>query len=158
MNVRDIMTVEVQTVSPETRVSDIARTVSETAAPVIPVVSTEGRVLGAVSQFDLVAKHARVHVPRYLGFLGAVIPIDTHRTGEELRHVLSVTAADLMSTDFPSVSPETEIDDAASLMVEEKVDALLVLENDRLAGVLTQMDIIRLLVLEEADDGAADSE
>lgn len=156
MNVGDIMTVDVQTVSPDSQVSEIARTVARTAAPVIPVVASDGQVLGAVSQFDLVAKHARVHVPRYLGILGGIIPLDTHRTGEELRKVLGVTASDLMSTGVPSVTPDTDIDDAASMMVEEKAEALLVLEGNRLAGLLTHLDIIRLLVLEETDDQTAE--
>lgn len=156
MNVRDIMTAEVHTVAPDAKVEEIAQVALRTGTPSIPVVAPDGSLLGAVSQFDLVAKHAKVHVPRYLGILGGVIPIDTHRTDEELRHVLSVTAGDLMSSDVPTVEADSEIDDAASLMVEKRADALLVLEQERLVGLLTHLDIIRLLVREETDGVAGD--
>jgi CBS domain-containing protein len=110
-----------------------------------------------VTHTDLVEKHARVHAPLYLGLLGGILPLDTHRTEDELRHALGVTAADLMTSHAPSVSPDAEIDDAASLMVEKSADPLLVLENRRLLGVLSQADIIRLLLIEESDDRESSS-
>jgi CBS domain-containing protein len=89
----------------------------------------------------------------YLGLLGGILPLDTHRTEDELRHALGVTAADLMTKHAPTIGPDAEIDDAASLMVDKSVDPLLVLEAGGLVGVLTQADIIRLLLIEETDGG-----
>jgi CBS domain-containing protein len=152
MKVRDIMTTDIPTIHADTKVTDVARIVLERGLPGLPVVDDAGRVLGVVTHTDLVAKHARVHMPRYIGLLGAVIALDRHRTDEELRHALGVTAADLMTAESASVSPDAEVDDAASLMVEESADPLLVLENGRLVGVLTQANVIRLLLIEETDD------
>jgi CBS domain-containing protein len=155
MKVRDIMTTPAPSVAPDTRVSEIARAMLADQTLCLAVVDSDGSLLGAVTQTDLVAKHARVHVPRYLGFLGGVIPLETHRGEEGLRRILAVTAADLLSEDVPSVAPDTEIDDAATLLVDERAEALFVIENDDLVGLLTKAHIIRLLVLEEADDNSS---
>lgn len=150
------MTTPAPSVTPDTRVADLARALLQDGTVCLAVIDGDGSLLGAVTHSDLVAKHARVHVPRYLGFLGGVIPFETHRTEEDLRRILAVTAADLLSEDVPSVGPDTEIDDAATLLVDEKAEALFVLDEDELVGLLTMADIIRLLVLEEADETSAD--
>lgn len=153
MNVRDAMSAALVTIPPDMKVADVARTMLSTGAVELPVVDAQGRVLGVVTQTDLVTKHARVHFPRYLGILGGIVALNTHRAEEDLRHVLGVTARDLMTDDAASVAPDTDIDDAATLMVDEGVGALLVMENGCLVGMLTRADIIRLLILEEADEG-----
>lgn len=156
MKVRDIMTTDVPTIHADTRVAEVAKIVLDRGLPGLPVVDDEGHVLGVVTHADLVAKHARVHIPRYLGLLGVILPLDTRHTEEDLRHVLGVTAADLMTSKPPTVGPDTDIDDAASIMVEESIDPLVVLEGRRLVGVVTQADVIRLLLVEESDGGEGD--
>jgi CBS domain-containing protein len=156
MKVRDIMTTDIPTIHAGTRVAEVARIVLDRGLPGLPVVDDDGKILGIVTHTDLVAKHARVHAPRYIGLLGGVITLGAHHTDEELRRALAVTAADLMTAKTPNVEPDSEIDDAASLMVEEEADPLLVLEDGRLIGLLTQADIIRLLLIEESDDGESE--
>jgi len=111
------MTTEFPTIRADTRVAEVARIVLDRGLPGLPVVDDGGRVLGVVTHADLVAKHARVHVPRYLALLGVVLPLDTRHTEEDLRHVLSVTASDLMTSNASSVAPDIDIDDVESVMV-----------------------------------------
>jgi|SRR5579872_1415830 len=151
MNVRDIMQSPAPHVGPDAKVAEMAREILRSGLPGLAVVDDSGRPIGVVSQRDLVAKHARVHLPIYIGFLGYVLPIETRRTDEEMQLVLGVTAADLMEKHFKEVSPDDDVDDAGTIMVDEKVDLLLVTENKRLVGVLTDTDIIRLLAIEESD-------
>jgi CBS domain-containing protein len=151
MKVSDIMSAPVTT-APDTSVGEVARLMVDRQAAGIAVVDAVGAVLGIVSQSDLVAKHARVHMPRYLGILGYIVPLDRTRTEDNLRHILSVTASDLMSHPGPSLATDAEIDDAASLMVDDDIDPVLVREGDRLVGMVSRMDVVRLLVIEEASD------
>lgn len=151
MKVRDVMGAPIM-IAPDTKVDAVARQIVEASLPGLPVTDSSGSIIGVVTRTDLVTKHARVHVPRYLGILGGVIPLETHRTEEDLRHILGVTAHDLMSEDIHTVAPDAEIDDAATMMVDARTDQLLVVENDELVGILTDTDIIRLLILEESDD------
>lgn len=156
MKVHEVMGATPVTVGPEAPVAEVARAMLAADLPGIPVVDATGDVLGVITERDLVHKHASLHLPRYLGFLGSVIPLETRRTEEDFRHILAVTARQLMSTSYRSVDAETEIDDAAAEMVEREVDLLLVFRDDALAGLVSTRDIIRLLVLEDADDSSSD--
>ncbi|GAC1443006.1 MAG: hypothetical protein NVSMB52_00850 [Chloroflexota bacterium] len=151
MKVRDIM-MPPSGVTTDTRVTDAARRVLSEGLSGLPVLGESGEVLGLVTQRDLVAKHARIHAPTYIGILGGIIPLNTHRTDEDLRRVFSVTVGDLMTTDPVMIGPDMEVDDAAGEMVDEDADPLLVVEDGRLVGTVSHSDIIRLLILEESNE------
>ena len=153
MNVRDIMSSPVTTILPETKVAEIGRLMLDQGLRGLPVVDLDGRFLGMVTERDLVAKHARPHLPTYFGILGTWVPINTRAADEDMRRVLAVTARDLMEAEPITVSADTQIDDAASLMVNRSVDVLPVLEDGRLIGIMRHGDIIRLLLHEEGDAG-----
>lgn len=154
MTVRDIMTSPAPTCAPDTRVEDVARRLLNEGIVGLAVVDDKGETLGLVSRHDLVAKHARVHAPWYLGILGGVLPFDHDRTGDELQHVLAVTARELMATDVPAVTGSSAVDDAASLLVDDRFECLLVMDDGALVGLLTEENILRLLLTEERDEPA----
>ncbi|MDQ2741406.1 MAG: CBS domain-containing protein [Chloroflexota bacterium] len=157
MNASDIMSTELVTVSPNTQVTDVVRLLLDTGVPGLPVVDENGHLLGMVTEADVVTKHARPHVPTYLGILGYILPIETSGEDEEVRRVLAVTAAELMSKDVPAVAPDTDVDDVATLMVDEGINPVPVVDRGRVIGVVGHRDIIRLLVREEEDDGSTAS-
>jgi CBS-domain-containing membrane protein len=155
MTVRDIMTAGTPTVTPDWVVADVARVMLEKHLPALPVVNTDGTLLGMVRRRDLVARHARVHVPFYLGFLGAAIPFQSPREDEEIRHALAVTAQELMETNVKTVGPGDSVEDAATILVDDETEAVPVLENGAVVGLVTDADMLRLLVVEESDGTAA---
>src|SRR5947209_10036098 len=154
MNVRDIMTADVPSLSPSQVVAEIVRIMLDHHLPELPVVDADGSLVGVVRAHDLVARHARVHAPFYLGLLGAAIPFQSRREDEEIRHALAVTAGDLMVTDLRTVSPENSIEDAATILVDDEVDAVPVINEPGIVGMVTQTDVLRLLLTEESDDSA----
>ncbi len=156
MKVRDLMSSSVITVPQTMQVADVARLMVENGYSALPVVNTGASVVGLVTEGDVVTKHARIHGPEYLGILGGILPFSTHRVDAEMRKILAVTAGDLMSPQFESIGPDDDVDDAATVMVEQDVNSLLVLDQDRLVGILTRADIVRLLMLEE-ENGAEDA-
>lgn len=151
MNVRDLMRSPAPTVQIDTPVSEVARLILDQSLAGVAVVDQAGNLRGAVTQAELVAKHARVHAPLYMGILGGVLPLDTRRTQDELRHVLAVTAGELLSDADHRINFDADIDDAASRMVDDRLDPLLVLDGGRLVGTLSRVDVIRLLLREELD-------
>jgi CBS domain-containing protein len=155
MNVRELMTSPVTTVAPTAAVADIARIMLEEHVGGVPVVDTRGVVIGIVTESDLVAKHARVHMPTYFSILGLSFPVGARHTDEDLRRALAVSAQDLMTRDVVVVGPDTPVDDAATMMVEHHVNPLPVVERGRLVGIVSRTDIVRLLLVEETDAGAA---
>jgi CBS domain-containing protein len=155
MKVRDIMTSPAPAVTPDTQVGDVARAVIAYGGDGVAVVNTDGTLAGVVTENDLVEKHARFHVPWYVGILGGVLPIDSSRNEDHLRHVLSVTAGDLMSHDPATISPDSDVDDAATVMVDRGVEPLVVVDAGQVVGLVSHADVIRLLIVEESDDDSA---
>src|SRR5947209_15970934 len=151
MNVRDIMTADVPSLSPSQVVAEIVRIMLDRHLPDLPVVDADGSLVGVVRAHDLVARHARVHVPFYLGLLGAAIPFQSRREDAEIRHALAVTAGDLMRKEFRHMAPNGSIEDAADILVDDDVSAVLVVDGGSVVGMVTEEDMLRLLLVEEAD-------
>ncbi len=145
---RDIMTTEVVTIGPEATVPDAADRFAEHGYHALPVVGADGALLGLLTDEDLVATEARVHVPTFinLGFLGDIpVPSTMHRLGEELRHVSAATVADLMDTDVTTVAPDDNIEAIATVMHDADMSHLPVVDRGRLVGIVARADLIRHL-------------
>lgn len=147
------MTAPVITVRPDTRVGEIARLMVEHAISGVPVVDGAGRVVGIVTESDLIVRHARLHFPVYLPILGEVIPIgNLRRLNEELRRALGTTAADVMTSPVRTVNVDTSLEDVVTLLVDHHIGRVPVLEEGRLAGIITRTDIVRLIAREEGGE------
>jgi|DewCreStandDraft_5_1066085.scaffolds.fasta_scaffold00164_57 CBS domain-containing protein len=147
------MTRPVITVRPDTRVGEIARLMVEHAISGIPVVDDAGRVVGIVTESDLIVRHARLHFPVYLPILGEVIPIgNLRRLNAELRRALGTTAADVMTSPVRTVDVDTPLEEVVTLLVDHRIGRVPVLEQGRLAGIITRADIVRLIAREEAGE------
>jgi CBS domain-containing protein len=155
MKASEIMSSDGVTIPPGATVSDVVRLLLASPREGLAVVDQNGRLLGIVTETDVVAKHARAHVPVYLGILGYILPFETRSNDDEVRRVLAVTAQDLMSDDVPTVTPDTDVDDVATLMVEEGINPVPVVEGNRLVGMIGHHEIMRLLLREEEDDVAS---
>lgn len=143
--VANIMTAEVVSVVRSSEVTEVVRLMVEHAISGIPVVEA-GRVVGIVTERDIIAQEIEVDVPAYGTFLDAVFRFPWDKSEEELRHILATTAGQLMSTDVVTVSPSATVRDAASLMYKRRVNPLPVVdERGHLVGIVSRSDIIRLL-------------
>jgi CBS domain-containing protein len=155
MKVREIMSAPVVTVAPDAPVAEVARLMLKENVSGLPVVDSGGRLLGMVTENDLVEKHAQIHLPTYFSILGTFVSVGQRHTDDEVRHVLAVTAKELMTENPATISPDITIDDAASTMVERKANPLPVIEGGELVGIISNTDIIGVLLVEEespADD------
>jgi len=146
VRVADVMTRDVVTVTPETGVQEIARLLWSRGISGVPVVNATGALVGIVTELDLLVRNANLHIPQYLRVLDVMIPLgNRHEFEEELRRALGATAADVMTEDVITVEPDTDLADAATLMLDKDVDRLPVVANGRLVGIISRADFVRLL-------------
>ena len=111
----------------------------------------KGELIGIVTEIDLIARHARAHLPLYLPLLDAKIPLGRHREYRELvRRILGVTARDVMTAPVKSVDVDANLEDVATLMVESHVNPVPVLAEGKLVGIISHTDLIQHL--EEAQE------
>lgn len=149
MKVSDWMEKDVPTVTSSTSVTDVARMMTARQKSHVVVVKDVGRPIGVISAADLIAKHAQIHLPTYFSLLGYSVPLESRRDEREIEQALATTAAELMSTDIISIEPSADIDAAATMMLDNRVGFLPVIEDGHLVGVIDEPDIVRLLVVEE---------
>ncbi len=144
--VRDIMTKDVVTVYPDTSVSEIARLMSEHDISGLPVVDEDDRVLGVVTELDMIVRNTRFKMPAFIAFLDAIIYLETPgHYRERVKHILGTTAREIMSEPAVTINPDASIEELAELMVNRRMNPIPVVENDRLVGIVSRSDIIRLM-------------
>lgn len=155
MQVRDLMTTAVRTVSPDMRLTELERFLIRERLSGAPVVQG-GKLVGIVSRSDVVrqlvvertsaqyaadAKFTGLaswhHLPdlEMTGWIGDAV-------GEHLEHV---QVSDIMITHVITVAPDADIRDAARLMVDHHVHRVLVVEGDAVCGILSTIDLVRLV-------------
>ena len=139
MKVRDVMTSEVVSVAPATRLKDLARLLSERRISGVPVVD-EGTLIGVVSEADLLAKQVGRPLSRRT-------PLDwifgEQPSPWERRRRAATTVAEAMTAPAITVDVDRPLREAAALMVDRGVNRLPVLEAGRLVGIVTRADLVR---------------
>jgi len=148
MLVQEIMSSPAITVTPETTIQEVARIMGEHHISGVPVIDADGRLLGTVTEVNLIARNAPLKQPRYLAVLSAVIPVgldDYYEYKQQLRQALATNARQLMNSDVRTVEPSTTVEEALEIMLHPEHTMLPVLENDRLVGVVTRTDLVRLI-------------
>ena len=146
--VSEIMDTSPATVAPETSVADVVATLREHQLPGVPVVDSDGRVVGIVTEADLVLpdQDGDLHIPQYVNLFGGTVFLESlHRFEGRLRKAFAANAADMMTRDPDSVSPDTSVRDAARLIHETGHNRLPVVEDGRLVGVVTRVDVLGAL-------------
>jgi len=148
--VREIMEADPVRVSPEAPVEEVVRTLREHELPGVPVVDGDGRCVGIVTEADLVLPddEGDLHIPHYVNLFGGTIFLEPlSRFEDRLRKAFASTAADMMTEHPYSVGPETTIREAAHAIHETGHNRLPVVEDGRLVGVVTRLDVLGALAM-----------
>ena len=149
MFVRDLMTTKVFSVHMDAAVSDVARLMSEHGISGVPVLDSQDRLVGVVTELDLIVRNGRLEMPVFLQIFDAVVPLE--RPGhiqQRLLHMLGTHAEDVMTRDVHAVSPDLEIADLVDLMVKRRLNPVPVVESGKLVGIVSRADLIRAMAAE----------
>lgn len=151
--VTEIMTKRVFTVETSSWVIDAARIMVENDITGLPVLE-DGELVGMINEMDLVSREIQVSDPTYLSIFSAMITLPWDKTPDEFRRVTAATVGDLMSEPCFSVRARATVRDIATLMFEQKLNPVPVLDDDdQIVGIVSRSDIVRLIV-EDADEAA----
>jgi CBS domain-containing protein len=146
--VRDIMDATPATVTPDTPVDEVIALLRQHELPGVPVVDGEGRCVGMVTEADLVLPDDQgdLHLPHYINLFGGTVFLEPlSRFEDRLRKAFASTAADMMTEDPDTVAPDTTVQEAARLIHESGHNRLPVVEDGRLVGVVTRLDVLGAL-------------
>ena len=129
--VRSIMTKEVRTLGRNDELTLADEAMREDAIRHMPVLDEEGRLCGILSQRDIF----RGALLRALGFGGRA----------EEKQLASLVVKDAMTRDPVTIGPDEPVGEAARRMLERKVGCLPVVEDEKLLGIVTASDLLRVI-------------
>ncbi|MFK0253909.1 CBS domain-containing protein [Streptomyces sp. NPDC090445] len=136
IKVADLMTDEVVSVTPGTAFKDIAKLLAQYDISGVPVLDDEDRVVGVVSQTDVLAHAAP----------------DPHAPRQDRDRARPPTAGGIMTAPAVTVHAEATAADAARLMTRRGIERLPVVDvEDRLVGIVTRRDLLRMFLRPDAE-------
>ena len=149
----DIMDTDVPALGPEDEATRAIELLAEREIGALPVVNSDNRVIGIVSESDLVLsdEQADLHLPHYFNIMGGVIFTGSMKGFEErLNKAFATNVRDLMSEDPVVVRTDDGVEKVARLIAEKHHNHLPVVDGDgKLAGIVTRADALAALVEEE---------
>jgi CBS domain-containing protein len=142
--VSDVMTLPVLAVGRDARFKDIVRAMEQRQVSAVPVVEGEGRVVGVVSEADLLPKEEfrECGLTRH----GRI------RRRSALAKAEALTAEELMSTPAATIGPDVTLAQAAQIMAKKHVKRLPVVDDeDRLCGIVSRGDLLKVFLRSDED-------
>lgn len=147
IRVKDIMTITVISVTPETEIVHAARIMLEKRINGLPVVNSKGSVVGIICQSDLVSQQKTIPVPSIFSFLDGFMPLTSmKRLEKEVEKIAAITVSQAMTPKPVTVTPETGIEKVAELMVDKSFHTLPVVEDGKLVGIVGKSDVLKTLI------------
>ena len=135
--VRDVMTTGVIAVRGDTSFKEMAAMLGSARVSGFPVIDRAGKVIGVVSETDMLIKEAdRASHPELFAGL---------RRSRDLQKAAGVIAAELMTTPPVTIGPDEPVQHAAFLMYDRAVDRLPVVDKaGYLVGIVSQVDVLSI--------------
>jgi acetoin utilization protein AcuB len=132
MLVRERMSTKPVTITADVSITEALRVMRENQVRRLPVLDSEGRMVGIVSEKDL---------------LYASPSPATSLSIYEMHYLLSrLRVTEMMTTDVITVTPDTPLEEAARIMADNKIGGLPVMEEGRLVGIITETDIFKVFL------------
>ena len=142
--VRDVMSTDVVTVGKTTSYKEVARLMTEHKVNALPVVTKSGRLVGVVSEADVLRKEER-RFRRLVSGMSA----RRERAKAEAR-----TAAQLMTSPVITTHPDASLASAARLMNDRHIRRMPVVDaSGALIGMVSRLDLLRVFLRPDAEIG-----
>ncbi|WP_237213649.1 CBS domain-containing protein [Falsiroseomonas oryziterrae] len=153
MRARDLMTTNLVTIPPTTPLSVVASTLAERGFSGVPVVDAEGRLLGIVTEGDLIRRLAAVEDKR--SWLREFFA-PAGRQAADYARSHGRTAQDAMTTALVTAEEDTPVERIAKAMEDRGIRRVPVVRDGKLVGIVSRADLIRALMA-PAETLAADA-
>jgi CBS domain-containing protein len=153
MQAQDVMTTKVVTVAPDTRVTEVAKLLLERHISAVPVVSDDGRLLGIVSEGDLIHELGQEGAQRSW-WLDLLASPEARAQAYLKGH--GRLASDVMTRGVIAVAPDTPLPEIARLLEQRRIKRVAVLRDDALVGIVSRADLLRGFALHPTGDVGVD--
>ena len=149
MLLKEIMTKDVLTLSPNDSLETAAKLLVENGVSGAPVIDAFSNVIGMFTEGDLVRQQKPITKPIFLMFLDSAFPINFKMINKDLEAMTAAKVSQLMTKDVISLHEYDEVAEAAEYMIEKNINRVPIINDDgQLLGIVTRHDIVRAAYLE----------
>lgn len=150
LTAQDIMTKNPITVTPETDILEAAKMLLESHFNGLPVVDEHGGLKGIICMSDLLEQQKKLEMPSFFSLLdGFFAIVNSKELDKSVAKMTALTVGPAMSTGVTTVTPDTDVEEIATLMCDLRHHTLPVMDNGLLVGVIGAEDILKLLIFGE---------
>ena len=143
---RDIMTKDVVTVNKRQPISDLSKLFIENHFNGVPVLDDAEKVIGVVTQGDLIEQNKNLHIPTVIALFDAVLFLESEKKFEDdVKKLTGSKIDDIYHKNPVTVSLDTDLNEITTLMAEKDVHTLPVLDGEKLVGIIGKRDVIRAM-------------
>ncbi|BCW98023.1 MAG: CBS domain-containing protein [Armatimonadota bacterium] len=146
----DVMTREVITVSADATLREVAEILTQAGISGAPVVDADGRLVGIISESDLLNEEKRREALPRTALYGAV-PVSEEKLMRAYKGGMSLKAWDLMTRDVITADEDTPADEVCDLMITNRVNRIPVVRDGKPVGIITRSDLL-LGMLRSSED------
>jgi len=148
LTVKDVMVKDVISVHPDTSILQAQQLLSEHRLDGMPVVDFENRLIGVITEYDLLARGSSVHLPT-LQKLFAELPVYKKNYNDfkkEIYELSKLTVRDIMNKEPLTLSPSASLQDMVEMFREHhRVNPIPVVDKDqKVVGVVSRYDAVKL--------------
>ena len=143
MKARDVMLSPVSTVTPSASVKEVAKLLVEKSISGVPVVAEDGKLLGMISEGDLLHRSEAGTERRRPCWLAALVADETLADEYVRSHARKVE--DIMTRKVITASPDTPLHEIATLLERNSIKRVPIVDNDRLVGIVSRAISSKLL-------------
>ena len=153
MLLKDIMTKDVLTLSPNDPLEKAAELFVEHGVSGAPVIDAFNNVIGILTEGDLVRQQKPLTKPLFLMLFDGAIPVNLKTIKNEVEEMGATTVAQLMTQDVVSLHEYDEVSEAADYMIEKNINRVPIINDEgQLLGIVTRHDIVRATYLEHHEE------
>ena len=147
LTAKEIMTTDVRSVTPDSSIEELARYFEETRYNALPVIDNDNRLVGVVSQNDLVERDKPLHIPTVISIFDWVLYLESEKSfREDVKRMAARSVGEIMTPARATCGPDTPVGEIAGLMSEKKAHLVPVLDRDgKVLGVVARLDLIRTM-------------
>ena len=146
MRARDLMTKKVVAITPKTTVMKAARLLREHGVSGLPVVDEDRRVLGIVTERDILLKKIAPTEPGMMNlFLSLFNEKETEKYANDVRKMFAATAEEIMTKPAISVEAGEDAIKVGRIMLDRGIKRVPVTEFGKLVGIVSRHDLLRLV-------------
>ncbi len=150
MKIKDIMTTNVISLSPEMSIGRAAAVLFDNNLSGAPVLDKNGSLIGIVTEYDFISPDLKIHIPTYIKLISTLElvkkDLKVKPLQAELEKIKNTKVKDIMTKDVITISPNSDVNSLISLIVKNRINPVPVVnEKGSLLGIVSRADIVKIL-------------